>query len=98
MPAFEVVDEGLNVLAAQCSIEAARLADQVPTAQAGRPLQATAGAVGSVYSAVRTAAAAMAARVRATGDRLTTAAAQYVSTEDTSAQDLAALGNGLVPG
>jgi hypothetical protein len=40
----------------------------------------------------------MASRVQATGDKLITAAAHYVNTEDNSAQRLAALGDGTVPG
>ncbi len=98
MPAFEVCDEGLHALAGQCSVDAARLASQVPTGRVGPPAQATAAAVGSVYKAVGTAAAAMASRVQATGDKLITAAAHYVNTEDNSAQRLAALGDGTVPG
>ncbi|MBB3601691.1 O-acetylhomoserine/O-acetylserine sulfhydrylase-like pyridoxal-dependent enzyme [Mycolicibacterium sp. BK556] len=51
-----------------------------------------------MYTAVGTAAAAMATRVQATGDKLISAATQYVNTEDNSAQRLAALGYGPGPG
>ncbi len=44
--------------------------------------------------AIVASAAALAARVQGTGDKLTVAATQYVSTDETSAQRLSSLGGG----
>lgn len=49
-----------------------------------------------VGAAIGATAAALAGRVDATADRLSAAARQYVTADETSAQSLASLGGGLV--
>nr|WP_313774309.1 type VII secretion target [Mycobacterium sp.] len=91
---LDVCGEGLQALAGQCSADASRLATEIPAGMAGPPAQATAAAVRSAYMAIVASAAALAARVQGTGDKLTVAATQYVSTDETSAQRLSSLGGG----
>jgi hypothetical protein len=90
MGTLEVHGEGLRALTGQCSVSAARLAGQVPTAVIGPSAQATAAAVSNAYTSGST-AAALAARVEATAHKLTVSAARYVSTDENSAQHLSAL-------
>ena len=96
MGTLEVHGEGLRALAGQCSVSAARLADQVPTAVIGPSAQATAAAVSNAYTASGSTAAALAARIEAPGHKLTVSATWYVSTDESSAQHLATLGGGPV--
>jgi hypothetical protein len=53
-------------------------------------MQATAAAVSTAYTALRTTAAVLAARVQATGEELTVSADRYVTTDTTSAERLSA--------
>ncbi|CAA0091645.1 Uncharacterised protein [Mycolicibacterium vanbaalenii] len=55
-------------------------------------MQATSAAVSGLYAAIGAAAAVLAGRVQATGDKLTVSAAQYASADENSAQGLSALG------
>jgi hypothetical protein len=89
---LQVCDEGLRATAGQCSVSASRLASQVPTAVVGPPTQATAEAVSGAYTALGATTAVLADRAQATDDKLTDSASRYMSTDETSAQHLSALG------
>ncbi len=95
MGILDVCGEGLQALAGQCSADASQLATGISGGVAGPSTQATAVAVVKVGAAIGMTAAALAGRVDATADRLTAAARQYVTADETSAQSLASLGGGL---
>lgn len=88
---LEVCDDALQSLAGQHAAMSARLANQVPTALAGPPMQATSEAVGAAYAAMQSTAAVLAARAQATGIKIATSAIGYETTEADSAHRLAAL-------
>ena len=91
MGRLEVCDDALQSLAGQHAATSARLANQVPTAVAGPPMQATSEAVSAAYAVLQSTAAVLAARVQATGSKIATSAIGYETTESGSAHRLAAL-------
>lgn len=91
---LDVCAEGLRAAAGQCAADASRLASDVPSGVAGPSAQGSAVATSDLYTKVAMTAAILAARVHATCAKLTAAATQYVTTDETSAQRLSLLGGG----
>lgn len=91
MGTLEVCDDALKTRAGQHAATSARLANEVPTAVAGPPKQATSDAVSAAYAVLQSTAAVLAGRVQATGSKIATSAIGYQTTEADSAHRLAAL-------
>jgi hypothetical protein len=89
---LDVCTEGLRAAGSSCEAHAGRLADQVPTGIGGPVAQATAAAVGAAYTALGECAAALAARVRFTGEKLSVSAAEFSTMDRTFAGELSVLG------
>ncbi|AQT78005.1 hypothetical protein B1R94_00275 [Mycolicibacterium litorale] len=93
MGTLEVHGDGLNALSAQCTAIASRFVSQVPNPTRGPSTQATVPAVEGTYAALDTTATLLADRVHTTGRKLTASVDRYLDTDETSAQQLSALGH-----
>lgn len=82
---LQVCSEGLHALAGQCAADSARIDASVSSGVSAPPAQATATAVAGAYTTMRSTATVLAARVQATGDKLSAAATHYVNTDEASA-------------
>ncbi|MCX2929239.1 type VII secretion target [Mycobacterium sp. CVI_P3] len=95
MGLLDVDPAGLQALATRCRSWSAGVAATTPPTSSAGSCQATAAAVNLVHAATATAGAQLATRIQTVASSLTTAAAHYSSTDDSSASDLAALGRRL---
>ncbi len=89
--AARVDDAGLQVWAAQCQTVNGQLASRVASATVGPEGQATAAAARAADAGVDAAVGALTTRARATGAKVSGAAARYVGTDQNSAQRIAAV-------
>ncbi|BBY25464.1 hypothetical protein MSTO_56690 [Mycobacterium stomatepiae] len=92
---LHVSNEGLQVLAAHCDAVSARFAVATPVPIVGLPFQATSHAVGSAYAVLDGIIATLAGRSQASAIKAAVAGAEFVASDSTGAQSVAALGSSI---
>lgn len=95
MDAIQVSDEGLRSLAAQHEAVSAEVALGVPAPPVGPPAQSTSAAVAGGYEALLAATCVLAARLKTTGSKLSSAGDRFAVQESSSALRLAAVGTSI---
>lgn len=89
MVLLQVSNGGLQALAAHCGAVSARLVAATPVPSGGLAIQATAGAVGHADSALVRAVPVLAGRAQTRGADAARAGAEFDTTDDTGAHNLA---------
>ncbi|OBA59388.1 hypothetical protein A5647_17120 [Mycobacterium sp. 1100029.7] len=88
---FEASGEGLQALAAHCTMVSAELVAATPVPRVGLPVQATSGAVGATHAAVDGVITALAHRAQSSAVKSAVAGAQFAMTDAAGARQAAAL-------
>jgi hypothetical protein len=93
MPSIQVDALGLSTLAGHCEAQAARLGAITPPAVSGGAFQPSAAAVEAAHADVDAMGARLMARMQSTAAAASSAAVEYVTTDASSAGDIAAVGD-----
>jgi hypothetical protein len=93
MASIEVDALGLSTLAGHCEQQAARLAAIAAPPASGRGFQPSAAAVEAAHADVDAMGARLMARMQSTAAAASSAVAEYVATDTSSASDIAAVGS-----
>jgi hypothetical protein len=93
MASVEVDALGLSALAGHCEQQAARLAAIVAPSVSAGGFQPSSAAVEAAHADVAAASARLTARMQSTATAATSAAFEYISTDTSAAEAIAAAGN-----
>jgi hypothetical protein len=96
MDSIEADVDGLSALGALCIREAEALTADRPTSQAGPVFQATTGAVDAALAMADRAATLIGLRLRVTGHAIVSAADRLATSDTTSCELIAAVGDTVV--
>jgi hypothetical protein len=90
--ALHVNDAGLQALAVHCDAVAAGVVAATPSPSMGPPIQATSGAVATVYAALDGAITVLSRRAQTTAVKSAAAGSQFAATDAVGARQAAAIG------
>ncbi|WP_131829071.1 hypothetical protein [Mycobacterium numidiamassiliense] len=90
--ALHVNNAGLQALAAHCDAVAASLVATTPPPSMGPAIQATSGAVGTVYAALDGAIIVLSRRAQSTAVKSAAAGSEFAATDAVGARQAAAIG------